>query len=170
MFLIILLFYKLYIAIINHKQVLCLARKNDSLMILQYSYILIIIFIIKGRWCKKENWWWTWTAHNGISKSSFTNSHFFFLSFASQWFVFSPAPPPLPPSPDSGYAAQCTAPRSQSQFRPRSLDSRPFKKNKKITCTSSPCLPPLPNAVLCSAKWSQILVGWQHCLAAVQYC
>lgn len=46
-FLIILLFYKLYIAIINHKQFLCLARKNDSLMILQYSYILIIIFIIK---------------------------------------------------------------------------------------------------------------------------
>lgn len=42
-------FYKLYIAIINHKQVLCLARKNDSLMILQYSYILIIIFIIKRK-------------------------------------------------------------------------------------------------------------------------
>lgn len=42
-------FYKLYIAIINHKQVLCLARKNDSLMILQYSYILIIIFIIKEK-------------------------------------------------------------------------------------------------------------------------
>lgn len=126
MFLIVLLFYKLYIAIINHKQVLCLARKNDSLMILQYSYILIIIFIIKGRWCKKENWWWTWTAHNGISKSSFTNSHFFFLSFASQWFV---SPPPHPS--DSGYAAQCTAPRSQSQFRPRSLDSRPFKKKLK---------------------------------------
>lgn len=54
-FLIILLFYKLYIAIINHKQVLCLARKNDSLMILQYSYILIIIFIIKEKKCKKEN-------------------------------------------------------------------------------------------------------------------
>lgn len=119
MFLIVLLFYKLYIAIINHKQVLCLARKNDSLMILQYSYILIIIFIIKGRWCKKENWWWTWTAHNGISKSSFTNSHLFFILCVTMICL----PPPT--------AAQCTAPRSQSQFRPRSLDSRPFKKKKK---------------------------------------
>lgn len=55
-FLIVLLFYKFYIAIINHKQVLCLARKNDSLMILQYSYILIIIFITKGERKKmKEN-------------------------------------------------------------------------------------------------------------------
>lgn len=53
-FLIILIFYKFYIAIINHKQVLWLARKNDSLMILQYSYILII-FIIKEKKCKKEN-------------------------------------------------------------------------------------------------------------------
>lgn len=40
------------------------------------------------------------------------------------------SPPPPHPS-DSGYAAQCTAPRSQSQFRPRSLDSRPFKKKLK---------------------------------------
>lgn len=53
-FLIVLLFYKFYIAIINHKQVLCLARKNDSLMILQYSYILIIIFITKGERKKNE--------------------------------------------------------------------------------------------------------------------
>lgn len=69
-FLIVLLFYKFYIAIINHKQVLCLARKNDSLMILQYSYILIIIFITKGerkkKW-KKTKKWWTFTAHNGNS-------------------------------------------------------------------------------------------------------
>lgn len=52
-FLIILFFYKLYIAIINHKQDLCLSRKNDSLMILQYSYILVISHI-KEKKCKKE--------------------------------------------------------------------------------------------------------------------
>lgn len=49
------LFYKLYISIINHKQVLSLARKNDPLMILQYSYILLTIFITKENKCKKEN-------------------------------------------------------------------------------------------------------------------
>lgn len=56
-FLIIFLFFfiPVYIAIINHKQFLCLARKNGSLMILQYSYILIIIFIVKENKCKKEN-------------------------------------------------------------------------------------------------------------------
>lgn len=40
------LLFCFYIAILNHKQVLSLAKKNDSLMILQYSYIFIIAIII----------------------------------------------------------------------------------------------------------------------------
>lgn len=151
MFLIILLFYKLYIAIINHKQVLCLARKNDSLMILQYSYILVIIFIIKGRRCKKENKWWTWTAHNGISKSSFTNSvsisfFFFFLCVTlicryplraateRRAGICSAADSPV---------TECTALiNSHRRFCLCRLDSRLFKKYLQ-SFISAPCLQPL---------------------------
>lgn len=90
MFLIIFkLFYKLYIAIINHKQVLCLARKNDSLMILQYSYILIIIFIIKGKKdARKKTSDGHWQ-HIMASLVIIYKLAFDFFSFwcASHWFV-----------------------------------------------------------------------------------
>lgn len=152
MFLIILLFYKLYIAIINHKQVLCLARKNDSLMILQYSYILVIIFIIKGRRCKKENMWWTWTARNGISKSSFTNS------VSISFFLFFPlCHIDLSLSSESSYGAESrhllshrqphnrmysSYKNSHRRFRPCRLDSRLFKKYLQ-SFISAPCMQPL---------------------------
>lgn len=96
MFLMVLQFYKLYTAIINHKQVLCLARKNDSLMILQYSYILIIVFIIKGRWCKlKKETGDGDGQHNMASQSLHLQtpiSFFFLLRHTDLSFSFSPPP------------------------------------------------------------------------------
>lgn len=120
----------------------------------------------QGKVMQERNWWWTWTAHNGISKSSFTNSHFFFFfSFCVTLICpFSTSA--------SGYAA---APRPKVQPLEVSHSSVLVVLNldglkKIITSMSSPCLRPLPNAVQCSAKWSQIAVGWQDCPAAVQHC
>lgn len=161
MFLTVLQFYKLYIAIINHKQVLCLARKNDSLMILQYSYILIIIFIIKGRWCKKEKTGDGHGQHIMASQSHHLQTPISFLFFFPSFCVTLICL--FFPTCGSGDAA---APRPKVQplevshssvLVVSNLDCR-LKKNYHLHVVTLSA-----TAVQCSAKWSQIAVGWQDC-------
>lgn len=87
-----------YIAILNHKQVLSLAKKNDSLMILQYSYIFIIAIIIiiinisiKVKATNRAEIDWHLHRATGIRHSASFSSflYFFVVFFYFKNFIFS---------------------------------------------------------------------------------
>lgn len=149
-------FYKLYIAIIDHKQVLCLS-KEEWFTYDTTSFLHLINHIQnQKKRCKKKKWW-TQTAHHGISSHHLQTFSLFLFLLCVALICFDPC--------REGRAVQSlrSAPARLCAALNRMFPGGSVPLGLTSDCKTNTCKPlflhPACNClsllVRCSAKWSQ---------------